>query len=55
MVVAGNNAADAADADFVVVVAGLCVFGGQVWALVGITNLDVLVSPAAHKDPKMPS
>jgi len=31
------------------------IFGGQVWALVGITNLDVLVSPAAHKDPKMPS
>jgi len=31
------------------------IFAGQVWALVGITNLDVLVSPAAHKDPKMPS
>ncbi|WP_430424158.1 ligase-associated DNA damage response DEXH box helicase [Phenylobacterium sp.] len=31
------------------------VFAGQVWTLVGITNLDVLVSPAAHKDPKMPS
>jgi len=31
------------------------IFGGQVWALVGITNLDVLVTPAAHKDPKMPS
>ena len=31
------------------------IFAGQVWALVGITNLDVLVKPAAHKDPKMPS
>ena len=31
------------------------IFAGQVWALVGITNLDVLVRPAAHKDPKMPS
>ncbi|WP_421936281.1 ligase-associated DNA damage response DEXH box helicase [Phenylobacterium sp.] len=31
------------------------VFAGQVWTLVGITNLDVLVSPAANKDPKMPS
>jgi ATP-dependent Lhr-like helicase len=31
------------------------IFAGQVWALVGITNLDVLVSPAANKDPKMPS
>jgi ATP-dependent Lhr-like helicase len=30
-------------------------FGGQVWRLVGITNLDVLVSPANDKDPKMPS
>jgi len=31
------------------------VFAGQVWALVGVTNLDVLVTPANHKDPKMPS
>ena len=31
------------------------VFAGQVWALVGVTNLDVLVSPANGKDPKMPS
>ncbi|WP_293905564.1 ligase-associated DNA damage response DEXH box helicase [Phenylobacterium sp.] len=31
------------------------IFAGQIWALVGITNLDVLVTPAAHKDPKMPS
>jgi len=31
------------------------IFAGQVWALVGITNLDVLVSPAPYKDPKMPS
>jgi ATP-dependent Lhr-like helicase len=31
------------------------VFAGQVWMLVGVTNLDVLVSPAADKDPKMPS
>ena len=31
------------------------VFAGQVWRLVGVTNLDVLVSPAADKDPKMPS
>jgi ATP-dependent helicase Lhr and Lhr-like helicase len=31
------------------------VFAGQVWKLVGVTNLDVLVSPAADKDPKMPS
>lgn len=30
-------------------------FGGQVWALVGITNMDVLVRAAADKDPKMPS
>jgi ATP-dependent helicase Lhr and Lhr-like helicase len=30
-------------------------FGGQVWALVGVTNLDVLVRPANDKDPKMPS
>jgi len=31
------------------------VFAGQVWELVGVTNLDVLVRPANHKDPKMPS
>lgn len=31
------------------------VFAGQVWKLVTITGLDVLVSPAADKDPKMPS
>ena len=31
------------------------VFAGQVWRLVGVTNLDVLVSPAADSDPKMPS
>jgi len=31
------------------------VFAGQVWSLVAVTNLDVLVRPAAHKDPKMPS
>jgi len=31
------------------------VFAGQVWELVAVTNLDVLVRPAAHKDPKMPS
>ncbi len=31
------------------------IFAGQVWALVGVTNLDVLVSPAQGKDPKMPS
>ena len=31
------------------------VFAGQVWRLIGVTNLDVLVSPAADKDPKMPS
>ena len=31
------------------------VFAGQVWELVGVTNLDVLVRPATHKDPKMPS
>jgi ATP-dependent Lhr-like helicase len=31
------------------------VFAGQVWKLMGVTNLDVLVSPAADKDPKMPS
>jgi ATP-dependent helicase Lhr and Lhr-like helicase len=31
------------------------IFAGQVWELLGVTNLDVLVRPAAHKDPKMPS
>jgi ATP-dependent Lhr-like helicase len=31
------------------------VFAGQVWRLEAVTNLDVLVSPAADKDPKMPS
>jgi ATP-dependent Lhr-like helicase len=31
------------------------VFAGQVWRLVGVTNLDVLVQPAAEADPKMPS
>jgi ATP-dependent Lhr-like helicase len=31
------------------------VFAGQVWDLVGITNLDVLVRPGGGKDPKMPS
>lgn len=31
------------------------VFAGQVWALVAVTGTDVLVSPAAHRDPKMPS
>jgi ATP-dependent Lhr-like helicase len=31
------------------------VFAGQVWKLVGVTSLDVLVSPAADRDPKMPS
>jgi ATP-dependent helicase Lhr and Lhr-like helicase len=31
------------------------IFAGQVWTLVGVTNLDVLVSPATGKDPKMPS
>ena len=31
------------------------IFAGQVWALEAITNLDVLVRPAAHKEPKMPS
>ena len=31
------------------------VFAGQVWKLVGVTGLDVLVSPAPSKDPKMPS
>ncbi|ODT85973.1 helicase-related protein, partial [Phenylobacterium sp. SCN 70-31] len=31
------------------------VFAGQIWELAGITNMDVLVRPAHHKDPKMPS
>jgi ATP-dependent Lhr-like helicase len=31
------------------------IFAGQVWELVGVTNLDVLVRPANHRDPKMPS
>jgi ATP-dependent Lhr-like helicase len=31
------------------------VFAGQVWRLVGVTNLDVLVTPANDKHPKMPS
>jgi ATP-dependent Lhr-like helicase len=31
------------------------IFAGQVWRLVGVTNLDVLVSPANDADPKMPS
>jgi ATP-dependent Lhr-like helicase len=31
------------------------VFAGQVWRLVGVTNLDVLVQPAPSADPKMPS
>jgi ATP-dependent helicase Lhr and Lhr-like helicase len=31
------------------------VFAGQVWELVGVTNLDVLVRAANDKDPKMPS
>ena len=31
------------------------VFAGQVWKLVGVTSLDVLVSPAADRDPKLPS
>ncbi|HEX5379522.1 MAG TPA: ligase-associated DNA damage response DEXH box helicase [Phenylobacterium sp.] len=31
------------------------VFAGQVWSLVAVTGLDVLVRPATHKDPKMPS
>ena len=31
------------------------VFAGQVWRLMGLTNLDVLVSPAHDADPKMPS
>jgi ATP-dependent Lhr-like helicase len=31
------------------------VFAGQTWRLMGVTNLDVLVSPANDTDPKMPS
>ncbi|WP_334161968.1 ligase-associated DNA damage response DEXH box helicase [Phenylobacterium sp.] len=31
------------------------VFAGQTWRLMGLTNLDVLVSPANDTDPKMPS
>lgn len=31
------------------------VFAGQVWALVAVTGTEVLVTPATHKDPKMPS
>ncbi len=31
------------------------VFGGQVWRLVAVTNLDVLVQAAPSADPKMPS
>ena len=31
------------------------VFAGQVWRLMGVTNLDVLVQPAPGADPKMPS
>lgn len=31
------------------------VFAGQVWALVAVTGVEVLVSPAVNKDPKMPS
>jgi ATP-dependent helicase Lhr and Lhr-like helicase len=31
------------------------VFAGQVWALVAVTGMEVLVSPANHRDPKMPS
>ncbi len=31
------------------------VFGGQVWALVAVTGLDVLVRPAMDREPKMPS
>lgn len=30
-------------------------FAGQVWKLMGVTGVDVLVSPAADKDPKLPS
>ncbi|MDP3854795.1 ligase-associated DNA damage response DEXH box helicase [Phenylobacterium sp.] len=31
------------------------VFAGQVWSLVAVTGMEVLVRPAVHKDPKMPS
>ncbi len=31
------------------------VFAGQIWALVGVTGLDVLVRPAMGKEPRMPS
>ncbi|MDP3299198.1 MAG: DNA ligase-associated DEXH box helicase, partial [Phenylobacterium sp.] len=31
------------------------IFAGQVWRLMGVTALDVLVSPAPSSDPKMPS
>jgi len=31
------------------------VFAGQVWSLVAVTGMEVLVRPATHKDPKMPS
>jgi ATP-dependent Lhr-like helicase len=31
------------------------VFAGQVWRLMGVTSLDVFVSPANDADPKMPS
>jgi ATP-dependent Lhr-like helicase len=30
-------------------------FAGQVWKLIAVTGMDVLVSPAADKEPKMPS
>jgi ATP-dependent Lhr-like helicase len=30
-------------------------FGGQVWALVGVTGMDVLVRPAPDANPRMPS
>ncbi len=31
------------------------IFGGQVWRLQSVTGVDVLVTPAPHVDPKMPS
>ncbi|MES2034736.1 MAG: ligase-associated DNA damage response DEXH box helicase [Pseudomonadota bacterium] len=31
------------------------IFAGQIWRLVAVTGVDVLVSPAPGKDPKMPS
>ena len=31
------------------------IFGGQVWRLQAVTGVDVLVTPAPHVDPKMPS